>query len=432
MRRNSPCDLPAATTTTGPKSVRVRALLATFLAVVLLVALPGALPGARAATLQQSAAAQSLSAAVDQALLSSGATSISASVDADGYGALLRRNPNGVLAPASTQKNFVGLASLAARGDDAAYTTEVAATSAPVDGVLDGPLYLVAGGDPFLSRVHLIALARQVKAAGIDTITGPLLVDDSRYDARRGASGWARGYVGGQSGPLAALAVDRNTVRRDAGYLRDPVIVNATVFRDFLRGVGVNAPEAIARAGRPAWAHTVTTWNSVALHYIVKRVLKNSDNFGAEMLVKELGVQLRGRGTTPDGLAAVAEALSPISVGDSHDGSGLSSLNLQTSAIEMGLLHFATSTTRTGTFEASLSVACVDGTLRKRMCGTPGAGKVRAKTGALRGVRSLAGYSTTADGRRVWFSFLLSGVRDGARATRAMDRAAILLSGSVG
>ncbi len=406
---------------------RVRALLAAVVTAALLLALPGA----HAAT-RQSPGSAALAAAVDQALSASGATAISASVDADGYGALLRHNPNSVLPPASTQKTFVGLASLVARGDDAVYTTEVAATSAPVGGVLDGPLYLVAGGDPFLSRANLIDLARQVKAAGIDMITGPLLVDDSRYDATRGAPGWARGYVGGQAGPLAALAVDRNTVRRDAAYLRDPVLVNTEVFRDFLRGVGVNAPDTIRRARRPATARTVTTWQSVALHYIVARTLKNSDNFGAEMLVKELGTQVRGRGTTADGLAAIRQVLSTISVGDSHDGSGLSGLDHQTSAIEMGVLHYATDTTRTGTFEASLSVACVDGTLHMRMCGTAGAGTVRAKTGTLGSTRSLAGYTTTQDGRRVWFSFLLSGVRDGVRATDAMDRAAVLLSASAG
>ncbi len=98
----------------------------------------------------------------------------------------------------------------------------------------------------------------------------------------------------------------------------------------------------------------------------------------------------------------------------------------------MGVLHYATDMTRTGTFEASLSVACVDGTLRKRMCGTPGDGRLRAKTGTLGSTRSLAGYTRTQDGRRVWFSFLLSGVRDGVRATDAMDRAAALLSDSTG
>lgn len=433
MPRTTPSDLPDRA---GRRSTRtpfhsvsgpVRALLAAVVALTMLVALPGA----EAAT-QQSSPARDLATAVERALLSSGARSISASVDADGYGDLVRLDPNRVLPPASTQKAFGSLASLVARGDDAVYTTEIAATSVPVDGVLYGPLYLVAGGDPYLSRAHLIELARQVKAAGIDTITGPLLVDDSRYDATRGAPGWARSYVGRQSGPLAAFAVDRNTVRRSPDYLRDPVLVNAEVFRDFLRGVGVDASNEIDRSGRPAWAQTVTTWDSVALRYIVARTLKNSDNFGAEMLVKELGVQLRGRGTTADGLAAIAQVLSPFSVGNSVDGSGLSNRNRQTSAIEMGVLHQATDVTRTGTFEASLPVACVDGTLRTRMCGTAGAGKVRAKTGTLAGTRSLAGYTTTADGRRVWFSFLLDGVRDGGRATRAMDRAAVLLSAHTG
>ena len=79
-------------------------------------------------------------------------------------------------------------------------------------------------------------------------------------------------------------------------------------------------------------------------------------------------------------------------------------------------------------FRAALPVGCVDGTLRRRLCGTAAAGRVHAKTGTLSGVRTLAGWTTTARGRVVTFAFQLSGVRDGARALRAIDRAVVLLA----
>ena len=82
-------------------------------------------------------------------------------------------------------------------------------------------------------------------------------------------------------------------------------------------------------------------------------------------------------------------------------------------------------------FRAALPVGCVDGTLKKRLCGTPAAGRVSAKTGTLSGVRTLAGYTTTARGRVVTFAFQLSGAADGARALRAIDRAVVLLAATV-
>ena len=79
---------------------------------------------------------------------------------------------------------------------------------------------------------------------------------------------------------------------------------------------------------------------------------------------------------------------------------------------------------------AALPVGCVDGTLKKRLCGTAAAGRVQAKTGTLSGVRTLAGYTTTARGRVVTFAIQLSGAADGAKALRAIDRAVVLLAGN--
>jgi D-alanyl-D-alanine carboxypeptidase/D-alanyl-D-alanine-endopeptidase (penicillin-binding protein 4) len=56
-----------------------------------------------------------------------------------------------------------------------------------------------------------------------------------------------------------------------------------------------------------------------------------------------------------------------------------------------------------------LPIMGVDGTLRSRSRGTPIEGKVRAKTGTLRAVRGLSGYTETADGEPLVFSFLING-----------------------
>jgi D-alanyl-D-alanine carboxypeptidase len=60
-------------------------------------------------------------------------------------------------------------------------------------------------------------------------------------------------------------------------------------------------------------------------------------------------------------------------------------------------------------FESSMPVAGVDGTLRRRLLGTPGARNVKAKTGSLSSVRALSGYLRDGAGETLVFSLLLNG-----------------------
>lgn len=119
-----------------------------------------------------------------------------------------------------------------------------------------------------------------------------------------------------------------------------------------------------------------------------------------------------------------------MAVGASADGSGLSTRDRQSPLGQLSLLNAASASYAGPSFRAALPVGCVDGTLRRRFCDTVAAGRVQAKTGTLSGVRTLAGYTTTVSGREVRFAFQLVGVRDGARALRAIDRAVVLLAGA--
>ena len=378
------------------------------------------------------AAAQALGRSVGAALAAGGARTLAAAVEVDGYGGVYRRNSGVAVAPASTQKSFTALSALLALGPDARLRTEVAATTAPVGGRLDGGLWLVGGGDPYLSTAGLAALAADVRAAGISTVAGDLLLDDTRYDARRSAGGWEPSFVPGQSGPLSALALDRNTWRRDRAFLADPALPAAARFRDLLRAAGVTVTGSVRRVPRPAGAHVVAVHRSAPLSAVVRRVLKASDNFAAELLLKELGRTVRADGSSAGGAAATRQVLRTVGVpvGPVADGSGLSRLDRQTPTAQVTLLRAAGRSPVGTSFRTALPVGCVDGTLRRRFCGTAAAGRVQAKTGTLSGVRTLAGYTTTASGRQVRFAFQLSGVRDPARALRAIDRAVVLLASS--
>ena len=376
------------------------------------------------------AAGAALGRRVNAALAAAGATTIAAAVDVAGFDPVLRRDASRSLPPASTQKSYTGLSALVALGPTARFRTRVVTDRRPVLGRLQGSIWLVAGGDPYLTSADLRGLAAQVRAAGIGSVSGGVRVDDSRYDARRTAGGWKSSFMPGQSGPLSALALDRNTWRRDSAFLADPAVPAAARFRDLLRAEGVDVGPTVTRAAAPASARQLAVKVSAPLPDVVRRALKDSDNFAAELLLKELGRVVKGEGSTLAGVAATRQVLGGLGVpvGAVADGSGLSSTDRQTPAGQVSLLRAADSSGTGPTFRGSLPIGCRDGTLRLRFCGTPAAGRVMAKTGTLSGVRALAGYTRTAGGRDVWFAFQLSGVTDGARALEAMDRAVVLLA----
>lgn len=373
-----------------------------------------------------------LRARLETALAGSTATTVAAAVDVAGYDAVLRRSADTPLPPASTQKSYVGLSALVALGPTARYRTEVASTAPTVAGRVQGHVWLVAGGDPYLTTGYLRLLARSVRAAGVTHVTGDVRLDDMRYDQRRTADGWKSSFMPGQSGPLSALAVDGNRWRTDETFLADPAFPAAVLFRDYLTAEGVTVSGTVRREARPTAARTLAVHNGTPLTAAVQRALKTSDNFAAELLLKEVGRVVRGDGSSAGGLAAVRDVLGrhSVPVGAGSDGSGLSAHNRQTPGGQVLLLKGADGSGSAQAFRSSLPLGCRDGTLRKRYCGTPAEARVSAKTGTLRGVRALSGYTTTASGRDVWFSFQLTGVSDGAKALAAIDRAVVALASS--
>ena len=375
-------------------------------------------------------AVDSLAARVNAALSTGTARTVGAAVDVDGLGVVLRRDADHALPPASTQKSFTAVAALLALPTGFRFTTEVATRAQPAGGRIPGSLWLVAGGDPYLTTAGLRALAHQVRAAGVTLVAADLLLDDSRFDARRQAPGWKSSYVPGEAGPLSAMAVDGNHWRDDQAFLSDPALPAAQLFRDDLIAEGVVVHGAVRRMRRPVDATTLTSRQAGPLPAVLRRTLKDSNNFAAELVLKEVGRVVRGDASSAGGHAAVIDVLSErgVPAGAGSDGSGLSAMDRQTAIGQLTLLQAADSSPVGSDFRAALPVACEDGTLKKRMCNTAGAGRVVAKTGTLPGVRALSGYTTTASGRSVWFSFQLTGITDGTKARNALDAAAVVLA----
>lgn len=132
---------------------------------------------------------------------------------------------------------------------------------------------------------------------------------------------------------------------------------------------------------------------------VVGQMLRESDNLTAELLVKELGWRAGGKGTTAAGLPVVRDALAgmglPVEDLTTVDGSGLDRSDRASCSLLMAALARGGPS---GPMAAGFPVAARDGTLAKRFHGSPAAGRLRAKTGALAGVVGLSGFVEPIDG----------------------------------
>jgi D-alanyl-D-alanine carboxypeptidase/D-alanyl-D-alanine-endopeptidase (penicillin-binding protein 4) len=155
-----------------------------------------------------------------------------------------------------------------------------------------------------------------------------------------------------------------------------------------------------------------------------------SDNFTAEILLKQLGAGFGAQGTTAAGAEVVHRLLGeqqvPLAGVRIVDGSGLSRLDRLTVASVVGMLESSwLDQDLREILLSSLPVAGRSGTLRRRMGGTTAAGRVRAKTGTLNVASALSGYAR----RKYAFSIIQNGSPVSHYwARRAQDRFAAVLA----
>ncbi|MEO5798652.1 MAG: D-alanyl-D-alanine carboxypeptidase/D-alanyl-D-alanine-endopeptidase [Gemmatimonadales bacterium] len=138
-------------------------------------------------------------------------------------------------------------------------------------------------------------------------------------------------------------------------------------------------------------------------------ILNSSQNWYAEMTLKQLGKRYAGIGSWRDGLRVERRFLIDSMQIDStqfqvEDGSGLAANNLVTPLAFTKLLRFMRAHPNFAAFEAGLPVAGKSGTIKFRFVGTPMDGHVRAKTGSISRVNSLSGFVDRPDGSLLIFS----------------------------
>jgi serine-type D-Ala-D-Ala carboxypeptidase/endopeptidase (penicillin-binding protein 4) len=331
------------------------------------------------------------------------------------------------LAPASNEKLAVTYAALVGLGTTYRIETDVLGRGQQNGSVWQGHLLLVGHGDPTLSSTDLADLAAQVRAAGITRVTGAVFGDESFFDARRTAPGWKPWYYVNESPPLSALTVDRGTYR--GRISRNPALSAALLFRDALRraGVGVGGAGLGTEHGDEVPLAAV---DSAPLSEIVRYMDHASDNFTAEIVLKQLGAIENDVGTSAAGAAyarrLLAEAAVPLAGVRLTDGSGLSLLDRLTVRALAGILRAAWADPDVRpAFVAALPMAGINGTLSDRMRVPPARGNVLAKTGTTFQASALSGYVR----RRYVFSVLQNGNPISSFwARRAQDRFATALA----
>jgi len=370
-----------------------------------------AVVGALAVLVSGTAHGQSptLARSLDRALTASGVAQSRTSalaVDLESGQVVYEFNAARALAPASAEKLAVSFAALRLLGTGYRFRTEVAG-----DGELDGrvwrgDLYLVGYGDPTLRIADLRALAREVEAWGIRRVAGRVVGDETHFDAMRAAPGWKPWFLGQESAPLSALAVDDVEVEG----ANESAAAAARAFRAALERRGV-AVRGAAVAGRmPSEVLPLAQDLSEPLSEIVRHMNRESDNFVSEMLLKELGAGVARKGSTAAGgevvLQVLADAGVPVSGVRIVDGSGLSRLDRLTATCLVGILRAGASDPAIrDAFLTSLAVAGVSGTLKRRLDRRPTRGRVIAKTGTTSQASALAGFVR----RRYVFAILQNG-----------------------
>jgi D-alanyl-D-alanine carboxypeptidase/D-alanyl-D-alanine-endopeptidase (penicillin-binding protein 4) len=308
---------------------------------------------------------------------------------------------------------------------------------------LVGPIYIRGAGDPVLATrsygaaylsgryTELARLARPLRRSGIRLVRGAVVADERIFDSRRLGPGWPSHYRY-YSSPLSGLATNQGYAGngRSAHVARPPVAAAQRV-KAALRGFGVAQVGALKAGAAPPGGRVVASAESPRLPVILRAMNLASDNFIAETLVKGVGAYAIGRGTTRAGTGRTRALLAQrgiVGAGDRlADGSGLSRDNRLSAGTLVRLVAVADANHEWGAALLGSLARGGEGTLVRRFTSGPATKRVRAKTGYLNGVSSLAGRVISRRGQRYAFAMVMNTWDiGGARATQ--DRVVNLLA----
>ena len=324
--------------------------------------------------------------------------------------------------PASVEKVYTTSTALLKFGPTATLTTWLLGSGRFTgDGTFVGTLYLKGGGDPtfgsssFDSAYYGTGATVQqlvsslISSTGITAVDGQILGDQSYLDPLRGTAPYGYGPNSEIEGQLGGLIFDRGFL--GSGFQPHPAEYAAQQFAAALKAANVKVPRGtrIGSGVAPGDAIRLARLSSPDIANLVDLTNTPSDNFFAEMLLKDLGARFGGAGSSAAGAAVVrSELASQFAIHPRlDDGSGLARYD-RTSARQV--VTVLQDMANDGDFVSSLAVAGESGTLEFEMNHTPAQGRCRGKTGTLRDVSNLVGYCRARDGHTLAFAFLMNAI----------------------
>lgn len=358
------------------------------------------------------------------------------------------QNADQLLTPASTTKLLTVSAALLAIDHGKQLTTKVVAGDDP------GTVVLVGGGDPTLSSLpegkesiypgaaHLDDLVAQVKAATGGRVT-KVQLDLSAYTGARTAPGWApEDAPSTYAAPVTAAMLDggrTSAVDEKAMRNGDP---SGVLISEFARRLG-NVTVQSGSVKAPKDAKVLGEVRSAPLTELVDNLLLSSDDLLADAIMRQTAIALGEEPSFAGGARATLKVLSQngfdVSQVKLSDGSGLSTLNKVPAGLLSEIMAVAAApdgkdpkTVKLRPLLEGLPVAGGSGTLSTRYLDSSsatGKGWVRAKTGSLSGVNTLAGLVLDQDGRVLVFALMSSSPAPADNVRAALDSIVAKLRG---
>lgn len=311
---------------------------------------------------------------------------------------LYRFNARQTMRPASTMKLLTSISALDHLGARYEFRTSLYYTGSVKDSVLTGDLYCVGGMDPLFDTSDMKAFAESVRALGIHTLRGKIVEVRGFKDSDLLGEGWCWDDDNPTLSPLLIEKKDEFASRLAQMLDKD------SIFVDGPSTTGTLPKSALLLCSR-----------SHPLVDVLEPMMKNSDNLYAESMFYQLGA---ATGASPakasHGRQMILKTLKNAGVTGQYkiaDGSGLSLYNYVTPELLAKLLVYAYR--KSGIIRylyVSLPIAGEDGTLKKRMKDSPAHLNVRAKTGTVTGVSSLAGYALASNNHMLVFSIINQGI----------------------
>lgn len=326
---------------------------------------------------------------------------------------LYRLNHRQRMRPASNQKVVTAIAALHHLSGEYPISTRMMVKGEIRDSVLWGDVCVVGGMDPLLAQGEVFRMASTLREAGIDSISGVLLLDLTMKSSEDLGWGWC---WDDDMTPLRPLMVDKRD-RFASEFLAD------------LQTLGVSGLDEsrIIQAPCPGDARTLCEITHT-VDQVLPRMMKKSDNYYAESIFYQLAALSGKQGAGRKEAAAYVDVLiRKVGLNPANyqiaDGSGVSLYNYVSPELLVRLLEFAwnDSSIRQSLYP-SLPIAGVDGTLEKRMRKTAAEGNIHAKTGTVTGVSSLSGYATSPEGHILVFSIINQGISTAAAGRDWQDK----------